>query len=194
MMSLTERANKAVEDSSNFKFSAIEQSRKDFALRHFVIGQQDTLPMQWHQCVLEISEKRSGISSMLIELRRHDRRVDRLKRDMPEDWDLDIESMALSRSRLESSVLNATRELECLNSIYNELPECTIEELEQAQTEYWKERLTRQAKTDLMSMGRVGIGNIEALRQAEMLDGFFHSITEEKKAANIEQESCNACG
>ena len=189
---LEERAKNAVEMSGRCEFNSTLQSRKDFALKYFVVGQHDTLPMQWHQCVIEIDAKRDLVRTQLLDLERQRRKIERLERDKPEDWDLDIQQDRISLERIERSILGAVNELESLQTIYDSMPSFTIKDIEAAQLEYWTARLSRQANNDLMSTGRVSVGNIEALRQAGLLGQFEKSVIEKKGNERIESDSCTA--
>jgi len=63
-------------------------------------------------------------------------------------------------------MLGAGREFETLYQMWRAFPHrFTREELDAAQEEYWRLRLTRQANQDLQAAGRVSAGNQEALRQ-----------------------------
>ena len=79
---------------------------------------------------------------------------------------LDIEESTLS-------LLSQKREAGTLYSIYSSLPKFTYEQIQEAEAGYWQERLARQAQLDLDSHGRIGVGNLEALRMAGIFENDF---------------------
>jgi hypothetical protein len=165
----------------------IQMPRTPFQLQHFVVGQHDTEPRRWHQCVLEMQIKLFALRRAQISRRQLCRKIGALRRGDDELRD----QAALLQVDLEEqdlAIIGAVRELETLYAIFKAFPRTyTREELDAAEAEYWQKRLTRQAKHELIAQGRVGIGNLESLEQ------IGQPLTTEF-VRRIEQELCLPSG
>lgn len=144
----------------------IQQPRTDFELRHFVVGQHDTEPRRYAQCVLEIQIKLQALRRADVIRRQIERKIRRLEsKATPASVDA-AELLRLDLEDQQFACLGATRELEALYDIFKGFPrQYSREELNECESQYWQSRLLRQATQDLGAMGRVGVGNQEALRQ-----------------------------
>jgi hypothetical protein len=151
----------------NAAFREIQQSRTDFELQHFVVGQHDTTPQQYAQCVLELQIKYNNIRRAIINKTKIAAEIDELRArgHVSDIVDCKIELKKIDIEDQDLAMLGALREFQALHRIFKSFPkQFTREELNGAQEEYWIKRLTRQANQDLMASGRVGTGNIDALR------------------------------
>lgn len=148
-------------------FHEIQQSRTDYELQHFVVGQHDTMAQQYAQCVLELQIKYSNVRRAIITKKKITAEIEELDRQKNGSTilqcDIDLKKIDLEDQDL--AMLGALREFQALHRIFKAFPKrFTRAELNGAQEEYWIKRLTRQANQDLMASGRVGTGNIDALR------------------------------
>jgi hypothetical protein len=148
---------------------AIQQPRTNFQLAHFVVGQHVCEARRQYQCVLELQIKRQHLRRAEIQQRQIQRQIEKLEaKATPEALDaaqlmrLDLEDHAMA-------VLGATREAQCLWSIFKSFDHIyTREEHDDAEAQYWQRRLTMQAQQDLSATGRVGADNQDALRMVGM--------------------------
>jgi hypothetical protein len=144
---------------------SIQQPRSDFQLKHFVVGQHDAEPRRWWQCVLELQIKIQSLKRARVHRRQLMRKIRHL-RDGSEESKDEAELLQLELEEHDLAVLGALREAEALYAIYKSFPrQYSNEELNAAEEDYWRRRLNRQAVQDLASIGRVGIGNLDSLRQ-----------------------------
>ena len=142
---------------------AIQQPRTDFQLRHFVVGQHDTEPRCWSQCVLELSLKIHVLKRARIERRIAERKIADMRSQGQED---EAELMKLDLQQHDLAVIGAEREALALLAIYRSFGRnYTHDELMAAEAEYWQLRLTRQAKHSLVATGRIGVGELDAFEQ-----------------------------
>ena len=142
---------------------AIQQPRTDFQLRHFVVGQHDTDPRRWSQCVLELSLKIHLLKRAKIECRIAERKIAEMRAGGMED---EAELAELDLEQHDLAVIGAAREAETLYAIYKAFGRTySHDELMAAEAEYWKARLARQAKHSLVATGRIGIGDLDSLQQ-----------------------------
>ncbi len=151
-------------------FDAIQQPRPDYVLEKFVVGQHDTEPQAYMQCVLEMQIKYDAIrrakltrQKLLLQI------VDLEKDGSPIDY-IDAKLKHIDIEAQDRAMLGAVREFEALYRIWQGFGRrYTRAELNEAQEEYWHKRLMRQANHDIQATGRVGVGNLEALEQAGLV-------------------------
>jgi len=154
----------------------IQQPRTEFQLRHFVVGQHDTEPRRWLQCVLELQIKVQNLKRAQIERRRMQRRRATLHtvwmNERDEDARDESEIIALDIAETDLAILGAMREAHALYAIFKSFPKCyTREELDAAEAEYWQKRLVRQARHEVNACGSIGTGNQDALEQIGVSPG-----------------------
>jgi hypothetical protein len=142
-----------------------------------VVGGEDTTEQQYAHCVLEMSIAYDNLrtakaSAELKEIELEEMAENLRKKGwlMGRKWirreKLNIQIKTVELEQLNRARLGAMREFECLYNLWQSFPvKYTREQLNEAQPEYWKRRITRQANQEVMAYGRVGAGNLEALRQ-----------------------------
>lgn len=159
------RVNTIIEQLED-AFQAIQQPRSDYQLQNFVVGEKDTAPAQWAQCVLEMQVKHSAIRRSIIAEKKLNLEIGQLLKTGDEMDELTAEEKQVDLDDLLRARLGALREFATLYSIYQGFDrDYTYEEIQAAQTDYWHARLTRQAQQDVQAFGRVSVGNIDAMRQ-----------------------------
>lgn len=167
MNDLIERCDKDLADA----IRAIQQPRTNFQLQHFVVGQHDTEPRRWWQCVLELQIKIQNLKRAAIQRRQIERKIKALRNGGDEAKD-EGALLMLDLQDQELAVLGAIRETETLYAIFKSFPRgYTREELDAAEAEYWHKRLTRQARHEINATGVIGVGNQEALEQIGISPG-----------------------
>jgi hypothetical protein len=149
--------------------NAIQQPRTSFQLAHFVVGQHDTEPRRWWQCVLELQLKIQNLKRIQIERRRTMRRVEVLEHG-DEDARDEAALLRLGVEETDLAILGAVREVQALYGIFKSFARSyTREELDAAEAEYWQKRLVRQARHEISATGAIGVGNQDALEQIGIL-------------------------
>lgn len=148
---------------------AIQQPRTDFQIQHFVVGQHDTEPRRWMQCVLELSIKLNVLKRSAIERRKAMRKLAELEllaTHGNEDAADDAELMRLDLEQHDLATVGAIREAQALYAIFKSFKkQYTHAELMESEAEYWQARLTRQAKHSLVATGRIGVGDLDSWEQ-----------------------------
>jgi hypothetical protein len=161
---------------------AISQSRSNFAITNFVVGDYTTPERQFSQCVLELQIK-------LFNIKRDEIKMRKLLKKMELEQDVDEkELLQLDVEELTISILSQKREAGTLYSIYSALPKFSYKQIQEAEEVYWQERLARQAQMDIASTGRIGVGNMDALRQAGILRNDFAETFYKQTLAAPEQK------
>ena len=168
---IDERVNEAVKAIEELEesFLAIQMPRTSYVIEKFVVGQHDTIEMQFSQCVLEIQIKVANLKRAKLGKRKIEIQIKELEDKGTEIDQIDADLKRIDLQEQDFAVLGALRELETLYKIYQSFPKkYTREEIDNAQENYWKLRLERQAQQDLQATGRIGVGNSEALRQINL--------------------------
>tara|TARA_R100000781_G_C4076972_1_gene126441 strand:+ start:1099 stop:1632 length:534 start_codon:yes stop_codon:yes gene_type:complete len=148
---------------------AIQQPRSRFQLENFVLGQHDTIEMQFYQLCLELQMLMHSYETSEISIRRTELKIKRLLETGDEMDALEAEELVLGLEMQKVVMLGAKRELEIMKDIFYSIPHFTREEIEQAQPEYWQQRLTRQTNLQIMA-GDIGWSQLDTMRQAGFLD------------------------
>jgi hypothetical protein len=158
-------------------FLEIQQPRPDYVIEHFVVGQHDTIPQQYAQCVLEMQIKYDNIRRAILGRKLIENKINRLAekstkgktQEEKEHYLIKSEMSKIDLEEQDRAMLGALREFEAFYRLFKKFPQqYTRKDLNDNQAEYWKLRLARQANQDMQASGRVGVGNLEALRQAEL--------------------------
>jgi hypothetical protein len=141
------------------------QGRSQYQLENFVVGMHNQPERQFSQISIELQHKYYNI-------RRADINRRKLLNDLEKEQDpFKIEEMELDLEQMDIAIIGALREFDYLYKLFQQYPKYTAEQIEAAEHKYWVERLAIQAQIDIEAHGRIGTGNMEALRQAKMIQG-----------------------
>lgn len=150
-------------------FVAVQQPRDDFKLAHFVVGSHETPAMCWHQCVLELHRHTVNMKRALIKRQILECQIDDLRARGDRIGALRADEKALDLEEMEMAYLGTRREFETLLGLYRAFGRTYSHEEIQAQAaDYWAMRLVAQARRSLETTGSVGLGNLEAMQQANI--------------------------
>ena len=147
----------------------IQQPRSRFQLVHFVIGQHDTPEMRFYQLCLELQDMGYKLRMARIAVRRSQVEIGRLIATGDELDALEAEEKQVGLEQTQIVMVGAEREIAILTDLFDESTHYTRDEIEHAQPEYWKARLTRQTNLQLMA-GGVQWAQLDSMRQAGLLD------------------------
>ena len=162
-------------------YKAVEEhgtwSMSDFQSRYFVVNSQVTNYRRVRQALLEIetriaskkqverSKKKTEIERKM-KLRDYEQTVDELKKEL---ISVDIEQLDYDISVYEKRYRVILEELEVFAEIVKSIVE-TAEDLEYykehdevEEQNYWIARMGKQAAMDLMTIGRIGQGNMDSI-------------------------------
>lgn len=143
-------------------FDAVAQPRSDYQLEHFVVKDHETQERQFLQVVIELQAKSSVLRRAVVNRRKLMKRI-KAEQDADEK-----ELLLIDLEDLDFGMKGAVREFNTLYGLYAQLPRFTAEDIQKAEADYWRIRLTRQAAIDVEATGRIGTGNLNALRQADL--------------------------
>ena len=150
-------------------FMEIQQPRTDFALKNFVVGEYETPERQYMQVTEELRRAYQMIKISMLEKEKIKLEIEELRESGNQKDEIEAQIKEVHLEDLDASILGKLREFDCLYAIFSSFPKFTHEQLEKAEENYWRIRLSRQAAEDLASHGRIGVGNTEALRQIGMI-------------------------
>jgi hypothetical protein len=177
------------EDAELIKaFREIQQPRTDFQLEHFVIGNHEVREQQYAHCVLNLRLKYDVLRKTQIHLEKITYEIDELKKKDDKLSEFEWREKEIDREICANAVLGAMREFNTLYEMWGTFEhKYTRAEIDAAQPEYWRKRLTRQANEDLLATGRVGKGNIQSLKQIGLtpLPELDHIRSIEKKFLEV---------
>lgn len=148
----------------------VQQSRSNFQLEKFVVGQHDTAEMQYVQAVIELQELYYTIKTVTLEMKKTEIEIARLRAtgDEVDEIDAQIKELGLERTRLIG--VGAFRELDTLLKIYNSFEhKFTRKEIEEAQPDYWNKRLHRQATLEAIGGTQAQAAHLTSLYNAGAL-------------------------
>lgn len=147
------------------------QSRTNYQLKHFVVGQHDTPEMRYRQILIEAKHLLRSIKSAEINVEIQREKIKRLRETGDKIDSLKAEEKEIGVRVSLDAIEAAKRELDYLIELSADYRHYTPEEIEANQPEYWKARLTRQAHLDqIAAQESVGVGNLMSLVQAGMLN------------------------
>jgi hypothetical protein len=145
-------------------FHAINQARSNYQIEHFVVGQHDTAPRQYSQCVLELQVRTFNLRRQMVQKKQLLKKIaSTTDQDEKELLTIDLEEMELGLE-------NQVREWNTLYNIFEAMPKFTYEQIQSGEGEYWNLRLARQCQEDLLAQGRIGVGNLDALWQSKAIE------------------------
>ena len=165
--------------------SEVQQPRSRFQLVHFVIGQHDTPEMRYYQLCIELQDMGYKLRVAQIAVRKSQIEIERLLATGDELDALEAEEKQVDLEQTQIVMCGAEREIAVLTDLFDESTHYTRDEIEHAQPEYWKVRLTRQTNLQLMA-GRVDAGQLTSLHNAGLLDELV--AERERQITNGHQE------
>ena len=149
----------------------IQQSRSPFQLEKFVINQHSTPEMQYSQCVTEIQALYYTIKTVTLDMQISEIKMKRLLETGDEIDNLEAQKIELGLEQTRLVGIGAFRELDTLVNIFESFPkQFTRKEIDEAQPEYWANRLDRQSTLQAIGGSQAGAAHLEALRQIGALE------------------------
>lgn len=149
----------------------IQQSRSPFQLEKFVINQHSTPEMQYSQCVTEIQDLYYTIKTVTLDMQISEIKMKRLLETGDEIDNLEAQKIELGLEQTRLVGIGAFRELDTLVSIFESFPkQFTRKEIDEAQPDYWANRLARQSTFEAIGGSPAGAAHLEALRQIGALE------------------------
>jgi hypothetical protein len=162
--------------------SEVQQPRSRFQLERFVIGQHSTREMQYYQVVIELQDMLYKYERAKLAVKKAEAKIKKLRAsgDAVDEIRAQEHELGLEQTRI--AMIGAQREIAHLVDIYNSFEiKFSREQIEAAQPDYWRARLTDNAKAMLMSGSTINSAHIEAMEQAGVLDDFVQEVESAKR-------------
>ena len=161
-MSIQETIKEAIKE--------IRQSRSRFQIEKFVLGQHDSPEMQYYQLCLEISTTVNAIKESELRIEKLEAEIEELLETGKKSNVVEAKIKRIHIEEIELDLLGAKKELNIFESIFEKFPKYTRQEIEDAQPEYWKQRLIRVGQLQhLGAASGVSWAQLEAIYQADLL-------------------------
>lgn len=166
------------EDKLPQEYKDLTFSMSQFQIKHFVVGSQHNNFRQFKQILLEMEVRLTNLEQIGLDMEKN-----RLERNLAEEkmnsetspaqkalYVHEIKKLDISYENGMRSMARTKGELEYLQNIEKEFREkIDVKELMDNQdlyeNDYWIKRLANQAALELLTVGRIGVGNLEALMQ-----------------------------
>lgn len=164
----------------------IQQPRSRFQLERFVLGQHATPEMQYYQTCIELQDMIYKYKLAKISIQKQELKIAKYRAKGDEISELKAQELELGLAQTQFAMIGAEREIAHLVDIWNGFEQkFTREEIEQAQPDYWKARLTGNAKAMLIGGVSVNPAHIESMQQAGVLDEFVAEVQESRKELGL---------
>jgi hypothetical protein len=164
----------------------VQQPRSKFQLERFVLGQHPTPEMQFYQTCIELQDLIYKYKLAKINIDKQELKISRLRETGDALKELKAQELELGLEQTRTAMIGAERELAHLLEIYNSFEhKFTRQEIEAAQPDYWKARLSGNARAMLIGGVSVNPAHIEAMQQAGILDEFVLEVQESKKELGL---------
>jgi hypothetical protein len=149
----------------------IIRSRSDYQLKKFVVGQHDTPEMQYRQILIEAQSLIYNIKAAELSIKKLELEAKKLELANDEIASIEAQEKRLGIAQTLIALDGARAELNCLESLFNNYPQFSPDEIEANQPEYWAKRLSRQAELDVTSF-REGItgANLQSMLDAGLFE------------------------
>lgn len=154
-----------------FTSNTVATSRSRFQLRHFVIGQHDTMPMKWRQIIIEAQQLAYNIRMAELDIERKRIEIHKLLSTGDPLDAIEAEEKQLGIALTERTLVGARLEMSWLEELAEEIGSFTFDEIEADQPNYWQKRLQRQADTDVFAAQHgISAGNVQSMLNAGLLE------------------------
>jgi sporulation protein YlmC with PRC-barrel domain len=184
------------EDKLPEEYKDLTFSMSEFQIKHFVVGSQHNPFRQFKQIMLELEVRYTNIEqiNLDIEKNRLERNLLVEKRDAETSpaqralYEFDLKKIDINYDNSLRSLERTKAELAYLENINVEFRKHhDVKELvsnqEEYEHDYWIKRLATQSALELLTVGRIGVGNLEALMQMGP-DNFRKALVEATKITN----------
>lgn len=155
----------------------IQQPRSRFQLERFVVGQHATPEMQYYQTLIELQDMIYKYRLAEINVKKTEAKISKLRSTGDDIDELKAQEKELGLQQTKLAMYGAQKEIAHLVDIFNSFEhKYTRDEIEAAQPDYWKQRLTNNARAMLMGGTTVNPAHIEAMEQAGILENFVAEV------------------
>ena len=166
------------EDKLPSEYKDLTFSMSQFQIKHFVVGSQHNNFRQFKQILLEMEVRHTNIEQIELDMEKNRLERNLVKENFDKEespaqkalYEFDMKKLDITYENGMRSLQRTKGELEYLKNIEEEFrSKIDIKELMENQelyeTDYWIKRLASQSALEILTVGRIGVGNLEALMQ-----------------------------
>lgn len=146
----------------------IQLNRSQFQMERFVIGQHHRPEMQYRQLVIEAVGLYEAFRETELQIAKIEAEAEELRATGRKSDAIEAEIQETRLPGLRRQLIGTRREIEHLEELFERYPKYTLDDIEAAQEDYWRERLLRTAHFQTMT-GSLGWAQVEAIWQAGLL-------------------------
>lgn len=171
-------------------------SMSEFQIKHFVVNSQHNPYRQFKQILLELEVRYTNLEQVNLEVEKNRLERDLLIEKMESEtspaqkklYEFDIKKNDITFDNITRSRERVISEIENLHKIEQQFrSQYDVKEImdnqEKHEHDYWIKRLATQSALELLTVGRIGVGNLEALMQMGP-ENFKAALVETTKIAN----------
>lgn len=171
-------------------------SMSEFQIKHFVVNSQHNPYRQFKQILLELEVRYTNLEQINLEVEKNRLERDLLVEKMENEsspaqkklYEFDIKKNDVTFDNITRSRERIISEIENLHKIEQQFrSQYDVKEImdnqEKHEHDYWIKRLATQSALELLTVGRIGVGNLEALMQMGP-ENFKSALVETTKIAN----------
>ena len=184
------------EDKLPKEYKDLIFSMSEFQIKHFVIGSQHNPFRQFKQILLELEVRATNLEQMTLDMEKN-----RLERNLVEEkmnsetspaqkaiYEYEIKKLDITHENGLRSMDRTVAETSFLENILSEFRkehdvQLLVEKQDEYEHEYWIKRLATQSALELLTAGRIGVGNMEALMQMGS-ENFRKALVETTRITN----------
>lgn len=146
----------------------IDQSRSRFQIERFVVGQHHTIEMQYVQLVRELAGLQEALEESELRALKLEAEAEELRETSRKSDGYEADLKERQASSVRRRMVSVRREMRMMEELFASYPMFTREDIEEAQEQYWRERLLRTAALQALA-GGVEWAQAEAVWQAGAL-------------------------
>ena len=171
-------------------------SMSEFQIKHFVVNSQHNPYRQFKQILLELEVRYTNAEQINLEVEKNRLERDLLVEKMENEtspaqkklYEFDIKKNDITFENIQRNRTRILAEIENLHKIETEFrSQYDVNEMmlnqDKHEHDYWIKRLATQSALEILTVGRIGVGNLEALMQMGP-ENFRAALVETTKIAN----------
>jgi hypothetical protein len=168
----------------------------EFQIKHFVVNSQHNPYRQFKQILLELEVRYTNAEQINLEIEKNRLERDLLFEKMENEtspaqkklYEFDIKKNDITYENIQRNSTRILAEIENLHKIETEFrAQYDVNEMmlnqDKHEHDYWIKRLATQSALEILTVGRIGVGNLEALMQMGP-ENFRAALVETTKIAN----------
>lgn len=166
-------------------YKEIIQSRSNYQIEKFVLGQHHSPEMQYHQLIMELRSLKQNQKIEKLKLEKTLIEANELLETGKKSDVVESEIKKEEAKEIELSLHISQKEIDYFERLLQKFPSFTRQEIENKQKDYWETKLTRVAQLQFLgSQTGVNWAQLDALQQANLIEQSIEEIPTLSKIKN----------